>query len=43
MEKMEAGAVPYPSTEEMQRLEYQKDLGTANQAWDQLWTEIKSA
>jgi spermidine/putrescine transport system substrate-binding protein len=37
------GAPPYPTAEEMKRLEYQKDLGAANQAWDQLWTEIKSA
>jgi spermidine/putrescine-binding protein len=35
--------VPFPNEEEMKRLEYQKDLGAANQAWDQLWTEIKSA
>jgi spermidine/putrescine-binding protein len=37
------GAPPYPSADEMKRLEYQKDLGEANQLWDQLWTEIKSA
>jgi spermidine/putrescine transport system substrate-binding protein len=35
--------VPYPTAEERARLEYQKDLGAAAQAWDQLWTEIKSA
>jgi spermidine/putrescine transport system substrate-binding protein len=35
--------VPYPTAEEQKRLEYQKDLGQAAQAWDQLWTEIKSA
>jgi spermidine/putrescine-binding protein len=35
--------VPYPTAEEFQRLEYQKDLGEHNQMWDQLWTEIKSA
>lgn len=35
--------VPYPSPDELKRLEYQKDLGTANEAWDQLWTEIKSS
>jgi spermidine/putrescine-binding protein len=34
--------IPYPTAEEFQRLEYQKDLGAAGQAWDQLWTEIKS-
>jgi spermidine/putrescine transport system substrate-binding protein len=35
--------VPYPTAEEFQRLEYQKDLGEASQLWDQIWTEIKSA
>jgi len=35
--------VPYPTDEERKRLEYQTDLGTAAQAWDKLWTEIKSA
>ncbi len=35
--------VPYPTAEEFQRLEYQKDLGTANELWDRIWTEIKSA
>jgi spermidine/putrescine-binding protein len=35
--------VPYPTDEERKRLEYQKDLGAAAQAWDKLWTEIKSA
>jgi len=35
--------VPYPTAEERKRLEYQKDLGAATQAWDKLWTEIKSA
>ena len=34
--------VPYPTAEEFQRLEYQKDLGTAGALWDQVWTEIKS-
>jgi spermidine/putrescine transport system substrate-binding protein len=34
--------VPYPTAEEFQRLEYQKDLGTAGALWDQIWTEIKS-
>jgi len=41
MEKLDS-PIPYPTDEEMKRLEYQKDLGAANQAWDQLWTEIKS-
>ncbi len=35
--------VPYPTADEQKRLEYQRDLGAANQAWDQLWTEIKAA
>jgi spermidine/putrescine transport system substrate-binding protein len=35
--------VPYPTAEEFQRLEYQKDLGEAGPLWDQIWTEIKSA
>ena len=34
--------VPYPTAEEFQRLEYQKDLGEANTLWDRIWTEIKS-
>jgi spermidine/putrescine transport system substrate-binding protein len=34
--------VPYPTAEEFQRLEYQKDLGEAGTLWDQIWTEIKS-
>ena len=38
-----ASPVPYPSADEMKRLEFQKDLGKANDLWDQLWTEIKSA
>jgi spermidine/putrescine transport system substrate-binding protein len=35
--------VPYPTDDERKRLEYQRDLGAANQVWDQLWTEIKSS
>jgi spermidine/putrescine transport system substrate-binding protein len=42
MPKIE-GAVPYPTAEEMKRLEYQKDLGAATALWDQIWTEIKSS
>jgi spermidine/putrescine-binding protein len=34
--------IPYPTAEEFQRLEYQKDLGANGAVWDQLWTEIKS-
>ncbi len=35
-------AVPYPTAEELGRLEYQKDLGAATALWDQIWTEIKA-
>lgn len=34
---------PYPSADQLSRLEYQKDLGPALELWDRLWTEIKSA
>jgi hypothetical protein len=33
----------YPSTDELARLEIQKDLGRASALWDEVWTEIKSA
>jgi spermidine/putrescine transport system substrate-binding protein len=35
--------VPYPSREELARLEYQLDLGRDTATWDQIWTEVKSA
>ena len=35
--------VAYPTSAERERLEYFTDLGTATEAWDRLWTEIKSA
>ncbi len=35
--------VPLPTEEELKRLEYQTDLAAATEAWDQLWTEIKSS
>ena len=35
--------VPYPTRAELERLEYQVDLGEYTAAWDQIWTEIKSA
>jgi len=38
-----ANPIPYPSAEEFQRLEYQRDLGEASELWDRIWTEIKSA
>jgi spermidine/putrescine transport system substrate-binding protein len=31
-----------PSAAEMQRLEYQEDLGAATGEWDRIWTEIKA-
>ena len=35
--------IPYPTPAELERLEYQVDLGRDTAAWDQIWTEIKSA
>ena len=35
--------VPYPTEEELKRLEYQQDLGEATALWDQIWTEIRSS
>jgi spermidine/putrescine-binding protein len=35
--------VPYPSADELTRLEYAADLGRATALWDQIWTEIKAA
>jgi spermidine/putrescine-binding protein len=35
--------VPYPSTNELARLEIQKDLGRATELWDDVWTRIKSS
>lgn len=34
--------VPYPTEDELARLEYQKDLAEATAIWDQIWTEIKA-
>ncbi|HET6617190.1 MAG TPA: spermidine/putrescine ABC transporter substrate-binding protein, partial [Gemmatimonadota bacterium] len=34
---------PYPSTEELARLEFSRDLGEGTRLWDRVWTEIKSA
>lgn len=34
--------VPYPTPEELARLEYQKDLGRDSEQWDRIWTEIKA-
>jgi spermidine/putrescine transport system substrate-binding protein len=41
--KVMKNPVPYPTEEELKRLEYQVDLGKDTQTWDQIWTEIKSA
>jgi len=38
-----ADPVPYPSENELARLEIQKDLGRASELWDEIWTQIKSA
>jgi len=38
-----AKPVPYPSANELARLEIQEDLGRASALWDELWTRIKSA
>ena len=35
--------IAYPSADEMRHLEYQQDLGAHTEAWDRIWTEIKSA
>jgi len=34
--------IPYPSAEQLGRLEYQTDLGPATAVWDRVWTEVKS-
>ncbi len=39
--KME-NPVAYPTPEQMQKLEFQTDLGAASAQWDQVWTEIKA-
>jgi spermidine/putrescine transport system substrate-binding protein len=35
--------VPYPSPEELARLEYSADLGAGTELWDRIFTEVKSA
>ena len=40
---MLAQPVPYPTGEELARLEYQADLGKATELWDMIWTEIKAS
>ena len=34
--------VPYPTDDQMKQLEFALDLGEANAAWDQAWTEAKA-
>jgi spermidine/putrescine-binding protein len=34
--------VPYPSPQELGKLEYQHDLGAATALWDRIWTEVKA-
>ena len=38
-----AHPVPFPTEEELKRLEFPVDLGPDTATWDQIWTEIKSA
>ena len=38
-----ANPVPYPTAEELGRLEYPQDLGEATGQWDRIWTEVKAA
>jgi spermidine/putrescine transport system substrate-binding protein len=41
--KLMKDPVPYPTEDELKRLEYQVDLGKDTETWDRIWTEIKSA
>lgn len=34
---------PYPSAEELTRLEFARDLGEGTRLWDRIWTEIKAS
>lgn len=34
---------PYPSAEELARLEFARDLGEGTRLWDRIWTEIKAS
>jgi spermidine/putrescine transport system substrate-binding protein len=40
--KVMKNPVPYPTEDELKRLEYQVDLGKDTETWDRLWTEIKA-
>ena len=35
-------SVPYPSADELARLEYQRDLGENSGLWEQIWNEIRA-
>ena len=35
--------LPFPTAEEFQRLEYERDLGDATALWQQIWAELKSS
>lgn len=34
---------PYPSADELARLEFARDLGEGTRLWDRIWTEIKAS
>ncbi len=38
-----ARPLPFPTAEEFQRLEYERDLGDASALWQQIWAELKSS
>lgn len=38
-----ARPIPFPTAEEFQRLEYERDLGDASALWQQIWAELKSS
>ena len=35
--------IPYPTADELTRLEYERDLGPATALWDRIWTEVKAS
>lgn len=35
-------ALPFPTAEEFQRLEYERDLGEGTALWEQIWSELKA-
>ena len=42
-QRVQQNPIPFPTGDELARLEYQHDLGRETATWDQIWTEIKSA